>query len=162
MKSKKPEQQPSSQPDLGQQKGVSKRKAFLAAFRTTASVTKAAEAAGIDRQLHYRWLLEPAYQKAFESARAEAAQLLEDEAVRRAHEGVLQPVFYKGKPCGATREYSDQLLMFLLRALQPQRFRDNATVEHTGKDGGPIVTRRFEGTFEELLTLYRQTIKDPA
>jgi hypothetical protein len=89
--------------------------------------------------MHYRWLKEDQqYAAEFAAAREEAAQALEDEAVRRANEGTLKPIFYKGKPAGVVREYSDPLLMFLLKGFRPERFRDRGSVELSGPNGGPI------------------------
>ncbi len=45
-----------------------------------------------------------------------------------------QPIYGK-KPLGLIK-YSDSLLMFLLRGLRPERYRERTEV--TGKDGGPI------------------------
>jgi hypothetical protein len=124
-------------PVLGQKRGVSKKPAFLAAFLKTASVKKAARLAGIDRSIHYTWLGEDAdYRVAFDAAREAAAQVLEDEAVRRAHEGTLKPVFFQGERVDVVVEYSDALLMFLLKGWRPERYRDR--LEHSGPDGGPI------------------------
>ncbi|MHC5536960.1 hypothetical protein ACYOEI_01645 [Singulisphaera rosea] len=50
---------------------------------------------------------------------------LESEARRRALDGVEKPVFYRGQKCGAIREYSDALLMFLMKAARPERFRES-------------------------------------
>src|SRR5262245_35751476 len=36
------------------------------------------------------------------------------------------------------KKYSDSLLMFLLKAHRPDKFRERQSIEHTGKDGGPI------------------------
>ena len=122
-------------------KGEGKKKAFLAAYTATASVTKAADAAKIHRRLHYKWLeADSDYVAAFQKAQSEAAQLLEDEAVRRAHEGVVEPIFYKGRPTGATRVYSDPLLMFLLRGLRPETYRERVagSIELSGPAGAPI------------------------
>jgi hypothetical protein len=48
-------------------------------------------AANISRRTHYRWLkTDHAYKGAFERAKVEAARGLEDEARRRAFEGVLE------------------------------------------------------------------------
>ncbi|MHC1752932.1 hypothetical protein [Humidesulfovibrio sp.] len=62
--------------------------------------------------------------------RAQAAQAdidravaaLESEAVRRALSGVAVPVFHQGRECGSTVKHSDQLLMFLLKTLRPERY----------------------------------------
>lgn len=116
-----------------------KKRAFLAAYAKTAQVTAAAEAAKVERATHYKWLKEdPYYAELFEQAKIEAAEMLEAEAVRRANIGVDEPVFYQGVECGKIRKYSDTLMIFLLKGMIPRKFRDNATIEHTGPGGGPV------------------------
>jgi hypothetical protein len=142
---------------VSKRKGVSKQRAFLAAYVTTASVSKSAAAAGVDRSLHYRWLKDDGeYGKAFELAYQQAGDLLEDEAVRRAHDGIMEPVFYKGKPAGVIRVYSDGLMMFLLRGFKNDKYRDRVSAEVSGVGGGPIVladARLAKLTDEELASL---------
>ncbi|HEX9236082.1 MAG TPA: hypothetical protein VF972_07370 [Actinomycetota bacterium] len=115
---------------------------FLKMYVETASIATAAEAAGIDRRTHYRWLRQDdAYRTAAEEAREFAADLLEAEARRRAVDGVEEPVIYQGKDTGIRiRRYSDTLLIFLLKGARPEVYRDR-TVEnrHTGPQGGPVV-----------------------
>jgi hypothetical protein len=156
-------------------KGISKQRAFLASYVATASITKAAKAAKIDRSLHYRWLLEDEdYKKAFSAAQSEAGDLLEDEAVRRAHQGVRKPLVYQGqftyaqrlnKETGALEnygqplavlEYSDPLMMFLLRGFKSDKYRDRGSMEVSGPAGGPIAledARLKKLTDEELAGL---------
>ncbi len=62
----------------------------------------------------------------------EGTDLLDAEARRRAVTGVDKPVYYKGKVVGSITKYSDRLLMFLLKAHRPQKFRDGGKVKHTG------------------------------
>ena len=50
---------------------------------------------------------------------------MEEEIWRRAKEGVLEPVFYKGEVAGYKTNYSDTLAMFILRGLKPGTYRDN-------------------------------------
>ena len=98
-----------------------KARAFLAAYRESGSITKAAEAAKISRRLHYYWSKEsPLYKEAFLEAEIETGDIYEDEAKRRGVEGTLEPVFYKGKPCGAIRRHSDFLLAMILRRFKPE------------------------------------------
>jgi len=78
---------------------------------------------------------------AWDEALEIATGSLELEARRRAQKGVLEPVYYKGKKVGAVRKYSDTLLIFLLKAHRPDKYRDNVRHEVTGKDGSPIETR---------------------
>ncbi len=119
--------------------GKASQRAFLAAFRATTSVTKAAKAAGVDRGAHYEWLANvKGYRALFAAAQDEAAQHLEDEAVRRAQEGVLQAEWYQGKAVGSKRVYSDGLMMFLLRGMRPEKYRQQGALELTGPQGGPI------------------------
>ena len=92
-----------------------KKARFLKAYATVCQVTLAARMAGIDRGTHYDWLQKDAeYRAQFEAATDQAAQALEDEAVRRAYEGVERPVTVAGKR-ELVREYSDTLLIFLLK-----------------------------------------------
>jgi hypothetical protein len=54
--------------------------------------------------------------------------VLEDEAVRRAYEGVEKPVCQMGKEVGVIREYSDTMLIFLLKGLRPAKYRERYDV----------------------------------
>ena len=81
----------------------------------------------------------------------EARELLEAEARRRAAMGVEEPVFYKGQVVGHIRKYSDNLLMFLLKAHWPEKFRENLSIDQrvSGSDGGPVKTEHvFQPTQE--------------
>lgn len=100
-----------------------KRK-FLRAFAQIGMVGKAAEAAGIDRDYHYYWLRsDENYVAAFKQARQMAGDKAEDEVVRR--EGFDHPIIYEGKVTGSYKAYSDNLAMFFLKGLRPERYRDN-------------------------------------
>ena len=68
----------------------------------------------------------------WDEALEEGSDLLEAEARRRAVTGVDKPVYYKGEVVGSITQYSDRLLMFLLRAHRPQKFRDGGKVKQTG------------------------------
>ena len=135
-------------------------RAFLAAYRLTASITRSAKAAKIRREAHYR-LLErsPHYKALFAAADIEAGQTLRDEAVRRAVEGVSRPLFYHGQRVKGqvVREYSDQLLLALLKARYPREFRER--VEHGLDDAAQGSANKFTGTMQELLELYRGLVK---
>lgn len=120
---------------------INHKKAFLAAFKETASITVAARSAGVRREQHYKWMADPGYAADFDAAREEAIQTLEDEAVRRARNGTQRPVFYQGEECGLVYEYSDSLLMFLLRSWKPEKYRESVEQRQVGPNGGPIETK---------------------
>ncbi len=92
-----------------------KKQAFLAALAETANVLKSSEIAKIARRTAYDWKsADSEFADAWERALDIGTDALEDEAVRRAVEGIDEPVFYRGKSCGVVRKYSDTLLIFLL------------------------------------------------
>ncbi len=102
-----------------------KRQAFLAALAETANVLKSSEIAKIARRTAYDWKsADSEFAEAWERALDIGADALEDEAVRRAVEGVDEPVFYQGKACGVVRKYSDTLLIFLLKGRRPEKYRN--------------------------------------
>ena len=123
---------------------------FLDTLRGTGNVRLATSNADVARQVAYRARDSSATFRAdWDEALEEARELLEAEARRRAAIGVDEPVFYKGKVVGHIRKYSDNLLMFLLKAHWPEKFRDNYAVEHSGPSGGPVkVEAKTEHVFQ--------------
>lgn len=124
-----------------------KKAEFLAVLGSTANVTKAAEVTAISRTEWYRTKAEDVeFAAAWTEAVETGTDALEDEAVRRAAEGTLKPVFWQGNECGYIREYSDTLLMFTLKARRPEKYRDRTAVAHSGPDGGaiPIVSASLD------------------
>ncbi len=107
-----------------------RQRAFLAAFRETGNVRLACKAANVGRSSHYRWFeKDPEYRTAFDQAKEDATDVLEAEAFRRAVEGVEEPTgWYMGEPGGTVRKYSDVLLIFLLKSLRPDRYRERVDV----------------------------------
>ncbi len=114
---------------------------FLAHFSVCASVSKAAKKSKNSRSNIYLWLNEDVkFRDLYEEACKEALGALEDEAVRRAYEGTIKPVFQGGKKVGSIREYSDTLLIVLLKARAPEKYKERFQGELSGKDGKPIET----------------------
>lgn len=104
--------------------------AFLVAFAETGNVTRAAEVAKQDRTNHYRWMKDdPDYVEAFKSADLSAGDRLEQEARRRAVEGVTEPVYHKGGVVGEVQKYSDTLLIFLLKGAKPDKYADRQQIQ---------------------------------
>ena len=126
---------------------------FLDTLRRTGNVVRAANNADVARQVVYRARGSSTKFKAdWDEALEEARELLESEARRRAEIGVEEPVFYQGEIVGHIRKYSDNLLMFLLKAHWPQKFRENVTVDQrvSGRDGGPVKTEHVFQPSKEL------------
>jgi hypothetical protein len=118
---------------LAQHKKEIDQNAFLDAYKEMGNISRASTASNIDRRSHYRWLEnDEAYAENFAEAEKEAIEKLEAEARRRASEGYEEPVFYKGEVCGTVRKYSDVLLMFLLKGLKPDMYKDRTHTEISG------------------------------
>lgn len=113
--------------------------AFCAALAETGVVAKACHAVDVSRVTAYKWRDEiPEFAEAWDKALRIGITALEDEAHRRAFDGVQEPVFHQGLEVGAVRKYSDTLAIFLLKAHAPEKYRERSNLEVTGKDGGPL------------------------
>lgn len=117
---------------------------FISALARTGNVTVAARAARISRTAAYEKRTEDeAWGKLWDEAIETAGDLLEEEARRRAHTGVLKPIYQGGARVGSVREYSDTLLIFLLKGARPAKYRENHRVEVSGPGGGAIPIREI-------------------
>lgn len=121
---------------------------FLEVLAETGNVRLSCLTVDVSRNtayLHYH--SNPAFAERWDDALEDAADVMEQEAQRRAVKGVEKPVIYKGEVAGtwvdddnnmvppgtpgarfvslAVREYSDSLLMFLLKGARPEKYRDN-------------------------------------
>lgn len=122
-----------------------KKAAFLAAFRECGNISRAARESDVPRTMHYLWMEDEEYVAAFRQAEEEAADHLEEEARRRAVDGLRRLKFFKGAPIidpdtqepYYELEYSDTLLIFLLKGVRPDKFRDRHEI--TGKDGKALI-----------------------
>lgn len=113
------------------------RELFLQALAESGVVKYACVAAGVHRATAYRARDEDRpFAAAWDEALDDGVDALELEARRRAKDGVERPVYQSGKLAGTVREYSDSLLMFLLRAHRPERFSERYRLEHSGKVDG--------------------------
>ena len=120
-----------------------KKRAFIAAYRVCLNVRSACEAVKIRPHSHYDWLRDDAvYRKAWAGVQEQIPQALEDEAIRRAYEGVKRVLYYKGKPIRTGRGrnariayetlYDTPLLIALLKRFRPDLYREHMTTEVTG------------------------------
>lgn len=110
------------------------RQAFLGAFEYAGMVSEACRMVGISRSTAY---LERQRNEEFAVAWADVDEKvvdkLEAEAFRRAHDGVDKPLVSAGQLVTTAKEYSDGLLMFLLKAKRPERYRERVDVKHGGE-----------------------------
>jgi hypothetical protein len=85
--------------------------------------------AGLARETAYFWKrVDYAFSVAWDEALERGLDALEDEVMRRAKEGVEEPIFYQGGVVGTTRRYSDVLAMFLLKSKRRDVFGERREI----------------------------------
>ncbi len=97
-----------------------KRETFLSMLAEGWSVTKACRAIGISRRCAYDHRSADAdFAAEWDAAWEEGGDVIEDEMLRRAVEGVEKPVYQGGVLVGLVQEYSDTLMIFALKGRKP-------------------------------------------
>ncbi|MCZ4387872.1 hypothetical protein O4H46_06055 [Vibrio alginolyticus] len=108
-------------------------KRFFEALEQGATIGEAAKNAGYNRRSIYHYSEnDPTFAQQLEDAKADLIEKLEKEADRRAIDGVVDYKSLKVTQDGKTiskivpiRRYSDSLLQFRLRRLDPKNYREN-------------------------------------
>ena len=100
---------------------------FLEAYADCGGIYKAAALAGCSARAWENWNRADVFgiQNRFQSAQARYLEKMEIEADRRALDGVNQDIFYQRDKIGTKTIYSDNLLMFRMKKLDPS-YRENA------------------------------------
>ena len=112
---------------------VRAKHAFLESYKQWSNISYACEQAGVARPNVYYWLEhDEQFAFAFNQASEQATERLEKEAWRRATEGspYKRTSYWHGEPVGTDEkiEYSDALMMLLLRARRPDLYREKLDV----------------------------------
>ena len=115
-------------------------KAFLSVLSRLGVVGYAARKAGIERQSAYHLRdRDDAFREAWRVALEEAMDRAEQEAWRRGIKGVKRPVYQGGEHVGDIQDYSDTLLIFMMKAHRPEKYRERIDMradmkhEHSGE-----------------------------
>lgn len=137
---------------------------FLEAFRDTGMVTAACEAASVARSAVYdARQKDEAFALAWHDVEEETTEQMEREAFRRGVEGVERPVYQGGKRVGAVRDFSDTLLIFMLKARKPEKYRERYDVNHSGRvDIGGLTPERLRAMSDEELADLERRLADAA
>ena len=107
-----------------------KQQQFLNTFPIYGVIGKTATAVKITPQAVYRWIAtQPSFCNIFQQVRALLKHLMEDAAVSRSVYGVKEDIFYKGEVVGEKTNFSDSLLMFMLRAADPGTYREKSSLD---------------------------------
>lgn len=111
-------------------KGEVWKPVFLAELAKAPNVAEACRVAGIDRTTAYSHKHEdPDFSDAWDSALELSMDKAEAELYRRAVEGTTKPVFQGGELVGHLQEYSDTLLIFMLKSRRRVTYGERITVD---------------------------------
>lgn len=118
------------------------KQVFLERLSKAPNISAAAKAAGYSRKHFYELRNnDPEFAEAWQDALNQALDTAEGELYRRAVRGVVKKVYYQDKHIDTVREYSDTLLIFMLKAHKPEVYRETVRNEHMGENGKPIEQR---------------------
>lgn len=114
---------------------------FIAALLKSSNVSAACRKAKIARSFAYNERnLDAEFKAAWDEALEMALDDAESEAWRRGVKGTISNRQYDkdGNLINETRQYSDTLLIFMLKAHRPAKYRETVRNELTGPSGGAI------------------------
>ena len=101
---------------------------LLSAYILTGLIATAARLAEVPLTLHEDSLQASFdYRKAYAAAQRDSVLSLEEQARHRALVGIDDPVFHAGQIVGYRQRLSDRLLILLLQANGPIKFRQSST-----------------------------------
>jgi len=107
------------------QLGTPQKRAALIAYVQTGTVSGAMRAVRMGRTSWYRWKSEdPQFAEAIADAEGAAADRLEEVAIKRAI---------------AAKDPSDVLLIFLLKGMRPEKYRERYAHQLTGPNDTPLI-----------------------
>lgn len=135
---------------------------FFALLALTYNVVASSKAAKITRSYVYTMRrTDEEFARRWAEAEATAHDKMEGEAYRRAVYGVVKPVYQGGKKVGTVREYSDPLMVILLKANRGEKYKDKSSVDvnHGGKVDHNV---NLSPRSEELLSKLTGVTNDPA
>jgi hypothetical protein len=113
----------------GRVETVKKKEAFLRNFPKYGRLGKTADAMGVKPHTVHGWLRQDnGFKEAYEDLRPVVAEMLLDEAVKRAKDGWKEPVYQGGKLVGTVRKKSDRLMSQLLKGFNQEMFGDRVEV----------------------------------
>lgn len=112
------------------------KQSFLRVYAAIGRKAEAAKIVGISSSAVNSWLKDdPRFTECFEIAAEMYCERLEKVAHHLAVGGVTKGVYYKGDKIDEYREWDTSLLMFLLKANNPAKYREAKEVKHSGAVG---------------------------
>lgn len=119
---------------------IEQKSDFLCAYMDTYHIGRSAQIARIGINKVGKWRqLDAEFKEAFEEIVLAQCAELEAEAYRRAVTGTDEPVIQRGQEVGKIRRYSDSLLIFLMKGMMPDKYRDKLIADPKRGSGTVLV-----------------------
>jgi len=120
------------------------------------NVSKALSGIPITRQMLKKYLKKDAegkgkFNERYNDAMDMGLAELEDEATRRAKDGVTEDIFYKTKKIGVRRKYSDSLMKFILEGRKREVYGKESKLKLEGGDSPLSVNGELPEAIKEKL-----------
>lgn len=138
------------------------QQALLSAIASGCTLRAAAIKAGVDLMTAHGWISDATFAAAFHAAEAAGTDVIEEEAFRRAVKGVEKPVYRAGEVVGHVADYSDTMLMFLLKARRPDRYgpasaSSKASGNASGQQNEPLADQlNLKAARDEIIRKFTQ------
>jgi hypothetical protein len=148
----------------GRKETAERKQKILDGLSAGMTVSRACREAGVGPGTGRDWRnKDPIFKRLWDEAVEAGIDTMEDEAVRRGRDGIEKPVFYQGEQVAVVQEYSDTLLISMLKF---KRYADRQEI--TGKDGAPLTAapqvvvpwdKLKEMSDEDLQRLYMEQVE---
>lgn len=137
---------------------------FIRALRATGcNVSKACTMSGITKLTADTLKLRlDAFARAWDDTYESVTDSLEEAGLKRAIEGVEEPVFWRGVEVGTKRTYSDAVLTMMLQGRRPTVYKQRTATELAGPNGGPIQTEDIGWAKDRLAAMIAKKNAAPA
>jgi hypothetical protein len=114
---------------FGSKQPVLSKKHFILEFAKTGNISKTCANLGMSTwTVYYDWQKDPEFVEAFKKAELQHLDRMAAEADRRALDGVEKGVYWQGERVATEQQYSDNLLMFRMKRLDPG-YRENSQIQ---------------------------------
>jgi len=115
---------------------VNKKELFLKKLLLSlGNVSRACKLSKTGRTTFYEWKEDSEFLCAYNDVLEEVVEMAESELFRRGVKGVRKPIFQGKKLVGHVQEYSDTCLIFLLKALKPEKYTQVQKIAPTDPTG---------------------------
>lgn len=133
---------------LSPQLRLAKYNQVLSLYSELGTIGACLKAAKVDYRTYLRWKEDPEFVFMLNEAQQQFNSKIEMEMLRRAVDGVDEPVVSAGRYLGTKKKYSDDLIKVIARAHQPEKYADGRKgigAELSKNEDGTVTMKVYQG-----------------